>query len=182
MPVTIRRAERADASTLLELIRALAEYERLEPPDAEACDRLREDAFGPTPRFQAFLAEIDGEPVGYAIVFETYSSFLARPTLYLEDVFVRPEHRGRGAGRALLQHLAAQAVRRGCGRMEWVVLDWNELAQGFFAQIGARVLEEWRICRMTAEGLRRVAALPADGGGCRPETRRSLGFGQDATE
>jgi GNAT superfamily N-acetyltransferase len=128
--VSIRRAGPEDADTLLELIRALAEYEHLEPPDEGARARLVEHGFGPRPMFEAFLAEVEGAAVGYVIVFETYSTFLARPSLFLEDLFVRPEARRRGIGSALLRHLAAEAVARGCGRMEWAVLDWNELAQG----------------------------------------------------
>ncbi len=142
---------------MLSLINALAEYERLDPPDAEAHARLIEHGFGPEPRFESYLAEIDGEAVGYAIAFETYSTFLARPTLYLEDIFVRPDARRRGAGMALLRALAAEAVRRGCGRMEWSVLDWNELAQGVYRKIGARMLDEWRLCRLTGDALARLA-------------------------
>jgi GNAT superfamily N-acetyltransferase len=136
-PVTVRRARGEDAETVLELIRALAEYERLEPPDAEACARLIEDGFGERPRFEAYLAEMDGAAVGYAIVFESYSTFLARPTLYLEDLFVRPEARRRGAGGALLRFLAPEAVARGCARLVWNVLDWIELAQSTNRRLGA---------------------------------------------
>jgi len=155
--VTVRRAAAADGDTLLALVRALAEYERLAPPDAEACARLLSDGFGPQPRFEAYLAEVDGQPAGYAIVFETYSSFLARPTLYLEDLFVLPEARRRGAGTALMRFLAAEALARGCGRMEWVVLDWNELAQGVYRRLGAEMLPDWRLCRLAREGLERLA-------------------------
>jgi GNAT superfamily N-acetyltransferase len=156
-PIIIRRAGPEDADTLLELITALAEYEHLEPPDADASARLIEHGFGLRPRFETYLAEIDGAPVGYALVFETYSTFLARPTLYLEDLFVRPEARRRGAGTALLRHLAREAVERGCGRMEWTVLDWNELAQGVYRRLGARQLDEWRLCRLTGDALERLA-------------------------
>lgn len=155
--VAIRRVEAEDADTLLELIRALAEYERLEPPGEEARARLIEHGFGTRPRFEAYLAEMDGAAVGYAIVFETYSTFLARPSLFLEDLFVRPEARRRGAGSALLRYLAAEAVARGCGRMEWAVLDWNELAQGVYRRAGAEMLPDWRICRLTGEALERLA-------------------------
>ena len=156
-PPTIRRAVREDAETLLALIRALAEYERLEPPDDAACARLIEDGFGPARRYESYLVEADGAPAGYAICFETYSSFLARPTLYLEDLFVLPEARGRGAGTAMLRALAREAVRRGCGRMEWTVLDWNELAQSTYRRIGAKILEEWRFCRFTGDALEQFA-------------------------
>src|SRR5262249_43760217 len=111
--VIVRRALLEDGPVLLALIRDLAEYERLDPPDTEAQARLLADIFAPTPRIEAYLAEIDGEAVGYAIALETYSSFLARPTLYLEDLFVRPDRRRRGAGGAMLKYLAAEAVARG---------------------------------------------------------------------
>jgi GNAT superfamily N-acetyltransferase len=156
-PITIRRATFEDSGTLLELIHALAVYEHLEPPDAEARQRLLADAFGPAPRFEAYLAEAEGEAVGYAIVVETYSSFLARPTLYLEDLFVRPEARRRGAGGALLRHLARVAVERGCGRMEWIVLNWNELARGVYRRFGVEELDGWRFCRLSGEALGRAA-------------------------
>jgi GNAT superfamily N-acetyltransferase len=155
--IQIRRARAEDAGTLFELICALADYEHLEPPDAAARERFIADGFGVRPRFEAFLAEIDGAAVGYAIVFETYSTFLARPSLFLEDLFVRPEARRRGAGQALLRHLAAAAVARGCGRMEWMVLAWNELAQGAYRKLGAQQLDEWRLCRLTGEALERLA-------------------------
>jgi ribosomal protein S18 acetylase RimI-like enzyme len=155
--VRVRRAGPEDAATLLDLIRALAEYERLPPPDEAARERLVAHGFGEQPRFETYFAEIDGAAVGYAIVFETYSTFLARPTLYLEDLFVRPEARRQGAGAALLRHLAALAVQRECGRMEWTVLDWNELAQGFYRRVGSTQLEEWRLCRLTGDALARYA-------------------------
>src|SRR5438445_781528 len=145
--ITIRRAGPKDAAILLELIRALAEYEHLPPPDVETGARLIEHAFGPRPRFEAYLAEMEGATAGYAVVFETYSTFLARPTLYVEDLFVRPEARRQGVGRALLRHLATEAVARGCGRMEWTVLDWNELAQGVYRRVGAVQPAVWRLAR-----------------------------------
>ena len=141
----------------MDLIRALADYERLEAPDAEAGARLIEHAFGPRPRFEAYLASRGRADVGYAIAFETYSTFLARPTLYVEDLFVRPEARRQGVGGTLLRFLAAEAVARGCGRMEWTVLDWNELAQDVYGRIGAHRLDEWRLCRLTGDALHRLA-------------------------
>jgi len=155
--VQVRKAQQEDGSTLLALIRALAEYERLQPPAPEAEARLLRDAFGAAPRYEAYLAELDGEPVGYAIVLETYSSFLARPTLYLEDLFVRPEARRRGAGGAMLRHLARLALERGCGRMEWTVLDWNTLARDVYRRIGAEEMDGWTTCRLTGEALRALA-------------------------
>jgi GNAT superfamily N-acetyltransferase len=148
----LRRAARADAENLIRLITALAEFENLEPPDAEAQARLIEDAFGPKPRFEAWLAFADGhrEPVAYAILFETYSSFLARPTLYLEDVFVLPDFRQRGIGGALLRKTVELARERGCGRVEWTALDWNVNAQRDFEEkLGARRMSEWLLYRMT---------------------------------
>ena len=158
--VTVRRAAREDAPTLLRLIDALADYEQLDRPDASARERLvRDGVENDPPRFHAFLAH-DGEggrAVGYAIVFETYSSFLARPTLYIEDIFVLPDARCRGVGSALFQRLAQEAVARGCGRMEWVVLDWNELAQTFYQRRGAQHLAEWHYYRLGRDDLERLA-------------------------
>jgi GNAT superfamily N-acetyltransferase len=154
--IVVRRAERADAPALLRLIIALAEFEKLTPPDAAAQARLIEDGFGARPRFEAWLG-FDGsqsEPVGYAFIFETYSSFLARPTLFLEDLFVLPAFRGRGIGLALLRHCIGLAQERCCGRMEWICLDWNTKAQTFYESIGARRLSEWLLYRLTAEEIR----------------------------
>lgn len=151
--VSVRPAAAADLPRFLELVDALADYERLERPTAEARGRLARDGFGDRPLFQAYLAEEEGWAVGYAIAFLTYSSFLARPTLYLEDLFVLPEARGRGAGKALFAHLAREAVARGCGRMEWMVLDWNQLAIDFYERLGARRLTEWYTYRLTREEL-----------------------------
>lgn len=167
MPVQIRSATPADAEAFLDLVDALADYEKLPRPTPDARERLLRDGFGEPPRrFDALLAERDGRAVGYAIVLETYSSFLARPTLYLEDLFVVPEARGAGIGHAFFRHLAAEAVRRGCGRMEWVVLDWNTTAIGFYERLGATRLAEWYAYRLTAAQLQRLArgeaAGPAD--------------------
>ena len=149
----IRRAERADAPALLGLIVALAEFEKLPPPDAAAQARLIEHGFGASPRYEAYLAEVDGAvgPVGYAFVFETYSTFLARPTLYLEDLFVLPEYRGQGVGGGLLRHCVGLAHARGCGRMEWTCLDWNTRAQAVYEKMGAKRMSEWYLYRMTGD-------------------------------
>lgn len=155
--IVIRPATTQDTATFLDLVDALADYESLDRPTAEARERLVRDGFGDASRFQPWLAEIDGAPVAYAITFETYSSFLALPTLYLEDLFVVPEARGRGVGKAFFRRLAAEAVARGCGRMEWVVLDWNESAIGFYERIPARRLREWYAYRLTAPELERIA-------------------------
>jgi len=151
--VSIRRAQRADAPALLRLIVALAEFEKLTPPDAAAQERLIEHGFGERPKFEAWLAFWEGAetPVGYSIFFETYSTFLANPTLYLEDIFVLPEYRNRGIGSALLQHAIQIAHERGCSRMEWTCLDWNNKAQAVYDRLGARHLSEWYLYRLTRE-------------------------------
>ena len=151
--VSVRRAILADAETVLNLITQLAHYEKLDPPDESARARLLEDGWGDSPRFEAWLAEIDGIPVGYAIVFETYSTFLARPTLYLEDIFVLPAFRRRGIGQALLRHTIQLAHERGCGRMEWTCLDWNTKAQAAYERLGARCMREWLLYRLTREAI-----------------------------
>jgi GNAT superfamily N-acetyltransferase len=141
------------------LIAALADYEHLEPPDPAARGRLARDAVAAPPRFWALLAEVDDRPVGYAVYFETYSTFLGLPTLYLEDLFVLPDFRGMGVGTALFRECAAEATRRGCGRMEWQVLAWNDLALGFYEHLGATPLhEDWRCYRLTGEGLSALLA------------------------
>ena len=158
--ITIRPAQRADAPALLELIVALANFEKLAPPDAEAQRRLVEDAFGDRPRFESWLAFWEGTAVAYAITFETYSSFLARPSLYLEDIFVLPEFRGRGIGSALLRRCIRTAHERGCGRMEWTCLDWNTKAQATYEQLGARRMKEWFLYRLTRETMAEILSRP----------------------
>jgi GNAT superfamily N-acetyltransferase len=143
--VTVRRATAADAESVLRLVDALADYEHLEPPDAAAKQRLIADM---SKRFDAWLAEVDGQAVGYAFVFETYSSFLAQPTLYLEDLFVLPEYRNKKVGYALFTEMLAEAKRRGCGRMEWTVLDWNQLAIDFYKRLGATHKSQWQLYRI----------------------------------
>lgn len=158
-PVRIRPATAADGDTFLALVDALADYEELDRPTPEARARLLRDAFGAPPnRIRAFLAESDGRAVGYAITCETYSSFLALPTLYLEDLFVLPDARRLGVGSAFFRFLAAEAVRGGYGRMEWVVLAWNQLAIDFYEKLGAERLSGWHTYRLTADRLREVAA------------------------
>jgi GNAT superfamily N-acetyltransferase len=158
MTLRVRPARRADADLLLGLIDALADYEKLARPDAAARGRLIRDAFGDSPRIETFLVEQNGQAVGYALIFESYSSFLARPTLYLEDVFVLPQHRRGGIGAEVMRYLAGEALRRGCGRMEWQVLTWNELAIGFYDKIGARRMDDWVGYRLAEEDLERLAA------------------------
>jgi GNAT superfamily N-acetyltransferase len=165
MAFTIREATAADAGALLDLIDALADYERLPRPSPEARRRLVEHGFGPGQRlFRALLIESGGKPAGYAIWFLTYSTFLAQPTLYLEDIFVLPDERGRGAGEALMRHLARTALDAGCGRMEWQVLDWNELALGFYHRLGAGRNRDWLPYRLTREDLERLAHQEGEGG------------------
>ena len=144
----IRPAQVNDRDRILQLVRGLADYEKLPPPDGAAQERLIRDMFSSPPRIQAYLAEVEGRPAGYAFVFETYSSFLALPTLYLEDLFVLPEFRNRKVGYALFTHMVAEAHRRGCGRMEWTVLDWNVLAIDFYKRLGAQHMKEWHLYRL----------------------------------
>lgn len=144
----IRKIRRGDEKSFLNLVNALADYEKLKRPDSLACKRLIRDGFGKRKRFDAFLAFWDSKPVGYAIIFETYSSFLALPTLYLEDIFVSPDYRSQGIGWNLFRTCLKEAKRRGCGRMEWVVLNWNKTAIRFYKKIGARHLSEWITFRL----------------------------------
>ena len=164
---TIRRACAADADAFLSLIDALADFESLARPDAAARERLVRDGLGERPRIDVFLAEADGRAVGYTIMLETYSSFLALPTLYLEDVFVLEAYRGKGVGKALFLHYLGEAQRRGCGRAEWQVLDWNTAAQGFYERWGAKRMREWWPYRMTRDEVDRAleGSVPARGVG-----------------
>jgi GNAT superfamily N-acetyltransferase len=155
--VRIENATAADIPLLLTLIRAFAEYERMTAEVVATEDALRESLFGATPRAEAVIARVGDEAVGFALWFHNYSTFLARPGLYLEDLFVLPTWRGRGVGRALLGHLARLTVERGCGRMEWAVLDWNTSAIGFYRTLGARPMDDWTVFRLTGDALQRAA-------------------------
>ena len=159
--VTIRAATKDDVPIILEMIKGLAEYERLTHEVVATEESLRASLFGVRPAAEVVLAYGDRTPVGFALFFHNYSTFLGQSGLYLEDLFVVPAWRGRGVGKRLLAHLAAIAVERGCGRMEWCVLDWNESAIGFYQRLGARVLDDWRICRLTGDALSRAAAADA---------------------
>jgi GNAT superfamily N-acetyltransferase len=155
--LAIRRGTERDVAVILRLIRGLAEYERLAHEVEATAARVRAHGFGRRRYFETLICRRGGRPVGFALYFFTYSTFLARPTLYLEDLFVLPAERGAGAGRALLRALARIAVRRGCGRLEWAVLDWNRPAIGFYKRLGARLRREWILTRLTGAPLRRLA-------------------------
>jgi GNAT superfamily N-acetyltransferase len=154
----VRSARPDDVPAVLSLIRALARYEKLEHEVVGTEADLREHLFGVHPRAEVALVEDGGSIAAFALFFHNYSTFLCKPGLYLEDLFVLPEHRRKGYGRALLGHLARLAVERGCGRFEWAVLDWNEPAIAFYRSLGAKTLEDWRIFRVTGEALGRLAA------------------------
>jgi GNAT superfamily N-acetyltransferase len=154
----IRSATEEDVPLILTFIRDLARYEKLEHEVVATAETLRATLFG-QPRFaEVLFGEEDGQPVAFALFFHNYSTFVGRPGLYLEDVFVRPEFRGRGYGKAMLARLASIAVERNCGRFEWAVLDWNTPAIAFYESLGARAVDEWTIFRMTGAALRKLAA------------------------
>lgn len=156
--IVLRPATRADIPLILELIHALAEYER-EPDAVEATgDLLEEQLFGEHPGAEVIIAEVDGQGAGFALFFHNFSTWRGRRGLYLEDLFVRPEFRGLGLGRALMIHLAKLAVQRGCGRFEWSVLDWNTPAIDFYRSLGAVGMDEWTVQRLDGEGLLALAA------------------------
>lgn len=152
----VRKATPADAETILTLVGALADYETLARPDAQAEKRLIHDMFSERPRIDAYLAEVEGKPAGYAFVFETYSSFLALPTLYLEDLFVVPEYRSQKVGYALFAAMVEEAHQRGCGRMEWTVLDWNQLAIDFYKRLGATHMVDWHLYRLVRSDMEKL--------------------------
>jgi len=153
----IEKAKAHDLPLILHFVRELAEYEKLLDSVAATEERLRETLFGPKPSAEVLLAYDQDEPVGFAIYFFNYSTFVGRPGLYLEDLFVRPEARGKGFGRELLQHLARVAVERGCGRMEWAVLSWNQPAIGFYKRLGAEEMDDWTVFRLSGEALEDLA-------------------------
>ena len=155
--LTVRRARPGDAAMILALIRGLAAYERLSHEVKASTAQLRQHGFGRRRYFETLICQRDRQPIGFALYFFTFSTFLARPTLYLEDLFVVPEERGHGAGRALLRELARIAARRRCGRMEWAVLDWNTPSIRFYEKLGAGLRKEWILTRLTGAPLRRLA-------------------------
>ncbi len=154
---TLRAAVVGDVSAIVQLIRDLAEFEQLTHLVQVTPEKLRPQLFGEKPAAEAMVAERDGEVVAFALYFTNFSTFLAQPGLYLEDLYVKPEHRGHGIGKALLKRMAALAVERDCGRFEWSVLDWNTNAITVYEKMGATVMPEWRICRTTGDALRAMA-------------------------
>ena len=169
VPFTLRAAELRDVAAIVQMIRDLAEFEQLGHLVQVTPEKLRPQLFGEKPAAEALVVELGGggsgggggAVVAFALFFTNFSTFLAQPGLYLEDLYVKPEHRGQHIGKALLTRLAAIAVERGCGRFEWSVLDWNESAIRFYENVGATVMPDWRICRITGD---RLAALAAPAG------------------
>jgi GNAT superfamily N-acetyltransferase len=157
-PARIRPATEQDVSVILELIRGLADYERLSSAVVATEDDLRRHLFGDRSAAEAVLAHIGSQPIGFAVFFSTFSTFLGRPGVYIEDIFIVPEWRQRGYGRQVLGHIAGLAVGRGCGRLEWSVLGWNEPAIRFYESLGARALDEWQMYRLTGEPLHRLGS------------------------
>ncbi|HVK60201.1 MAG TPA: GNAT family N-acetyltransferase [Bdellovibrionales bacterium] len=157
--LTIRRASVTDVPVILELIKALAEFEKLAHEVVATEDMLQKTLFGEKPSAEVVIAELQGEnqPVGFALFFTTYSTFLGRPGIYLEDLFVKPEFRSQKIGHKLLQFLAKTAVERGCGRLEWSVLDWNVRAREFYERLGAARMEEWTVHRLAGANLKNLA-------------------------
>ena len=162
-PFRIAPADSQDLGHVLAMIEALADYEKLRHLCIATEAGLRESLFGAKPAAEVLLGWEGSEPVAFALFFHNFSTFLGRKGLYLEDLFVRPAFRRHGYGRALLVHLARIAVERGCGRFEWAVLDWNAPAIGFYESLGATVMPDWRISRVTGPGLQKLAALPLFG-------------------
>ncbi|MEH2357321.1 MAG: GNAT family N-acetyltransferase [Nostoc sp.] len=155
----VRFAQADDCRVLFKLIEGLAEYEKLSDAIAGNALALQEHLFGSRRYIEAILAESAGQAVGFALFFHNYSTFLTKPGIYLEDLFVLPEYRRQGIGKALLTKVAQIAVERDCGRLEWSVLDWNESAQAFYRSMGASILDDWRICRVTEDMLTQLGSV-----------------------
>ncbi|MBO9706854.1 MAG: GNAT family N-acetyltransferase [Caulobacter sp.] len=158
MPVSIRPAAPGDSALILAFIRELAEYEKLLDDVRATEDDVSVALFGPDPKAFCDIAELDGRPVGFALWFYNYSTFVGRHGIYLEDLFVRPDARGAGAGKALLANLARRCVAEGLGRLEWAVLDWNAPSIAFYDSLGAAAMDEWTVRRMTGEAIVKLAA------------------------
>ncbi len=157
IPLTIRASTPADVPTIFSLIQALADYEKLSHTVTGSMEALTEHLFGDRVYAETILAEWEGKSVGFALFFPNYSTFFTKPGIYLEDLFVLPDYRRRGIGKALLTYLAQLAIERKVGRLEWNVLDWNEPAIAFYQSMGANILPDWRICRFAGEALSRLA-------------------------
>ncbi|WP_425501243.1 N-acetyltransferase family protein [Pseudoxanthomonas suwonensis] len=162
--ISLRPATPADIPLVLSLIRDLAEYERLSHEVVATVADLEAALFGPRPAAEVVIAECDGQAAGFALFFVSFSTFLGKPGLYLEDLYVRPDFRGRGIGRRLMTHLAALAVERGYGRFEWSVLDWNAPAIAFYRSLGARPMGEWTVQRVDGQALQALAAQASQAG------------------
>jgi GNAT superfamily N-acetyltransferase len=158
MTVSIRSATPADLPLIAQFIRDLADYEKLAHEVRFDEAKLGEKLFGPRPYAEVVIGEIDGTPQGFALFFHNFSTFEGRPGIYLEDLFVRPEARGSGLGKALLTHLAALCTERDCARLEWSVLDWNAPAIGFYQSLGARLMDEWTVMRVDGDALTKLAS------------------------
>jgi GNAT superfamily N-acetyltransferase len=156
-PLTIRPSTPADVPTIFSLIQALADYEKLSYTVTGTPEALTEHLFGEHPFAETILAEWNSKPIGFALFFRNYSTFLTKPGIYGEDLFVLPEYRRQGIGKALLSHVAQLAIQRDVGRLEWAVLDWNEPAIAFYQSLGANILPDWRICRFAGEALSGLA-------------------------
>lgn len=157
--LTIRAADRDDCGLILEFITELAEYEKLAHEVSATQECLADSLFGEKPAAEVVIAQWQGQPAGFALFFTNYSTFLGKPGIYLEDLFVRPEFRGHGIGKSLLSHLAGLVIARGGGRLDWWVLDWNKPAIDFYERIGARGMGEWMPMRLTGEALERMATM-----------------------
>ena len=153
----LRPATQRDVPEILRLIRALAKYEKLSRQVVATQAGLRKTLFGPKPSAEVLLAPVEGRVAGFALFFQSYSTFLARPGIYLEDLFVDPPYRGRGIGKALLAAVAKIAIKRGCGRFEWAVLDWNSPAIRFYKSVGARPMKDWTVFRLAGKDLEKLA-------------------------
>ena len=156
--IEIRKAAATDVPLILSFIRELAEYEKLSHEVVATEDGLRESLFGERPYAEVLIAEHDGSPAGFALFFHNFSTFLGRPGIYLEDLYVKPEHRGAGIGKELLVRLARLARARGCGRLEWWVLDWNEPSIGFYRKLGAVPMDDWTVYRVSGTALEDLAS------------------------
>lgn len=157
--LSLRLAQLEDCSVLFELIKGLAEYEKLTNAVTGSVSLLKEHLFGSKKYAEAILAESQGKAVGFALFFHNYSTFLTQPGIYLEDLFILKEYRQKGIGKALLSKVAQIAVERNCGRLEWSVLNWNEPAKAFYRHMGADILEDWRTCRVTGDELKKLGAI-----------------------